>query len=105
MMEEEEGEDDKEVPGTYNPSDYANLPVASEVKDLFEYIQRYKPQKIDLETKMRPFVPDYIPAVGEVDGCLKMPKPDGTKEDLGVVELDEPALNCEDKTKLTLQYL
>jgi|DEB0MinimDraft_12_1074336.scaffolds.fasta_scaffold78486_2 hypothetical protein len=31
-------EDDKEVPGTYNPSDYAQLQVASEVKELFEYI-------------------------------------------------------------------
>ena len=79
--------------------------MQSEVKELFEYITRYKPQKIDLETKLKPFVPDYIPAVGEVDACLKMPKPDGNKEELGIVEVDEPALNCEDKTKLVLQYL
>jgi len=102
MMDDEDGEDEKEVPGTYNPADYASLPVSGEVKELFEYITRYKPQKIDLETKMRPFIPDYVPAVGEVDACLKMPKPDGGKEDLGIVELDEPALNCEDKTKLVL---
>ena len=44
---------------------------------MFEYIQRYKPQKIELDTKMKPFIPDYIPAVGEVDAFLKMPKPDG----------------------------
>jgi hypothetical protein len=36
--DEEEDDDDKEVPGTYNPNDYANLQVASDVKDLFEYI-------------------------------------------------------------------
>ena len=60
------------------------MSVAPEVKELFEYIQRYKPQKIDLETKLKPFVPDYVPAVGEVDACLKMPKPDGSKEDLGI---------------------
>lgn len=75
--DEDEDEDDKIVPGTYNPGEYANLQVTSDVKELFEYIQRYKPQKIDLETKFKPFVPDYIPAVGEVDAFLKMPKPDG----------------------------
>lgn len=41
--DDEDGDDDKEVPGTYNPVDYANLQVSSEIKDLFEYIQRYKP--------------------------------------------------------------
>lgn len=34
-----------------------------------------------------------------------MPKPDGTKEDLGIVVLDEPALNHEDKTVLELKYV
>ena len=52
-----------------------------------------------------PFIPDYVPAVGEVDACLKMNKPDGTKEDLGITQLDEPALNCEDKTVLELKYV
>jgi intraflagellar transport protein 46 len=70
--------------------------VSNEIKDLFEYIQRYKPQKIDLDTKIKPFIPEYIPAVGEVDAFLKMSKPDGTKEDLGITMLDEPALNHED---------
>lgn len=75
--DDDDQDEDKDVPGTYNPAEYANLQVSSEVKDLFEYIQRYKPQKIDLDTKLKPFIPDYVPAVGEVDACLKMPKPDG----------------------------
>ena len=62
-------------------------------------------QKIDLETKIKPFIPDYIPAVGEVDAFLKMPKPDGQKEDLGIAVLDEPCLNSEDKTVLELKYV
>lgn len=85
--------------------EYANLQVSAEVKELFEYIQRYKPQKIDLDTKLKPFVPEYIPSVGEVDAFLKMPKPDGTKEDLGIAVLDEPALNPEDKTVIELRYI
>lgn len=91
--------------GAYNPNDFANLKVSQEVQDVFEYITRYKPQKISLDTKMKPFVPDYIPAVGEVDAFLKMPRPDTGKEDMGVTVLDEPALNCEDKTTLELKFV
>ena len=54
---------------------------------------------------MKPFIPDFVPAVGEVDAFLKMPKPDGAKEDLGITQLDEPALNCEDKSVLELKYV
>ena len=43
--------------------------------------------------------------MGEVDALLKMPKPDGTKDDLGITVLDEPALNPEDKTVLELKYV
>ncbi len=84
------------------------------MKDLFEYIMRYKPQKIDLDTKIKPFVPDYMPAIGEVDAFLKMPKPVDpqtqaqavvNREDLGLTVLDEPALNCEDKSVLELKYI
>jgi intraflagellar transport protein 46 len=58
-----------------------------------------------LDTKLKPFVPEYIPSVGEVDAFLKMPKHDGTKEDLGITVLDEPALNPEDKTVIELRYI
>ena len=107
VEDDDDGDDDKDVPGTYNPADYADLQVSREVKELFDYISRYKPQKVELETKLKPFIPDYVPAVGEVDACLKMPKPDkdGSKEDLGILQLDEPALNCEDKTVLELKYV
>ena len=54
---------------------------------------------------MKPFIPDYVPAVGEVDAFLKMPKPSGDKEDLGITQLDEPALNAEDKTVLERKYV
>jgi len=46
-----------------------------------------------------------MPAVGEVDACLKMPKPDGTDDDLGINILDEPCLNPEDKTVLEIKYV
>ena len=41
--------------------------MSSEVKELFQYIGRYKPQTIELDTKLKPFIPDYIPAIGLCD--------------------------------------
>ena len=46
--------------------------VSKEEKDLFDYINRYTPQKIDLDSKFKPFIPDYIPAVGDIDAFIKV---------------------------------
>jgi hypothetical protein len=58
--------------GMYDPAEFANLQVTAEIKELFQYITRYKPHNIELETKMRPFIPDYIPAVGDIDPFIKV---------------------------------
>lgn len=104
MGQGDDDDDDQVLPGQYNPANYAGLNVSSEVKELFEYIGRYKPQKINLETTFRPFIPEFIPCVGEVDAFLKMPKPDGAKEDFGITVLDEPALNHTDPSVLEMKY-
>jgi intraflagellar transport protein 46 len=36
---------------------------------------------------LKAFVPEYIPAIGEVDAFLKMPRPDGQPETLGLYVL------------------
>ncbi|CAH8479021.1 unnamed protein product [Schistosoma rodhaini] len=87
----------------YNPADYEHLTVSSEIKEIFEYIQRYTPQTIELETKLKPFIPDYIPAVGDIDAFLKVPRPDGKPDYLGLLVLDEPCANQSDPTVLNLQ--
>ncbi len=79
--------------------------VDGDVKELFEYIGRFKPQEIELDSVFRPFIPDYVPAVGEVDACLKMRKPDGEEEDLGITVLDEPCLNPIDDKVLEMKYI
>lgn len=38
----------------------------------------------DIDTKLKAFVPDFIPAIGEVDAFLKMPRPDDKPETLGL---------------------
>ncbi len=33
---------------------------------------RYTPQVVDIQHKMKPFIPDYIPCVGDIDAMLKV---------------------------------
>lgn len=76
----EESEEDDElgqqnydnIDGAYNPKDYAHLNVTAEIKDLFQYIERYKVQPVELETTLKCFVPDYIPSIGEMDAFIKV---------------------------------
>eukprot|EP00516_Mucochytrium_quahogii_P007275 CAMPEP_0203759770 /NCGR_PEP_ID=MMETSP0098-20131031/12946_1 /ASSEMBLY_ACC=CAM_ASM_000208 /TAXON_ID=96639 /ORGANISM=" , Strain NY0313808BC1" /LENGTH=440 /DNA_ID=CAMNT_0050652945 /DNA_START=419 /DNA_END=1737 /DNA_ORIENTATION=- len=87
----------------YDPQDFERLDVSNEVKELFQYIGRYKPHDIELDTKLKCFIPDYIPAVGDIDAFIKVPRPDMQGDDLGLKVLDEPAANQSDATVLDLQ--
>uniref|UniRef100_A0A8C4YSZ9 Intraflagellar transport protein 46 homolog n=1 Tax=Gopherus evgoodei TaxID=1825980 RepID=A0A8C4YSZ9_9SAUR len=78
------------------------LPVSAEIKELFQYIRRYTPQLIELEQKLQPFIPDFIPAVGDIDAFLKVPRPDGKPDNLGLLVLDEPSTKQSDSTVLSL---
>ncbi|XP_015742879.1 intraflagellar transport protein 46 homolog [Python bivittatus] len=57
---------------------------------------------IDLEHKLKPFIPDFIPAVGDIDAFLKVPRPDGNPDTLGLLVLDEPSTKQSDPTVLSL---
>eukprot|EP00924_Labyrinthula_sp_SR-Ha-C_P014408 snap_masked-scaffold_20-processed-gene-5.74-mRNA-1 protein AED:0.21 eAED:0.26 QI:0/-1/0/1/-1/1/1/0/394 len=84
--------------------------ISKEVEDCFAYIQRYKPHDIELRTKLIYFIPDYIPATGNIDSFIKPVPPVlskfGVKLDLnklGLTVLDEPCLEQSDPTLLELQ--
>lgn len=102
----DDDDDDEEhgapLEGAYDPADYEHLPVSAEIKELFEYISRYTPQLIDLDHKLKPFIPDFIPAVGDIDAFLKVPRPDGKPDHLGLLVLDEPSTKQSDPTVLSL---
>jgi Intraflagellar transport complex B protein 46 C terminal len=36
------------------------------------FISRFQPQDIVLETKLKPFIPEYVPAIGDIDAFLKV---------------------------------
>eukprot|EP00929_Paragymnodinium_shiwhaense_P064250 TRINITY_DN32172_c0_g1_i1.p1 TRINITY_DN32172_c0_g1~~TRINITY_DN32172_c0_g1_i1.p1 ORF type:complete len:379 (-),score=95.50 TRINITY_DN32172_c0_g1_i1:113-1249(-) len=93
-----------QISGAYNPDDFKGLKVSAEVEELFSYITRYKPHTIELDTMLKPFIPELIPSIGEVDAFIKMPRPDAQgASDLGLIRLDEPALNPSDPSILDLQ--
>jgi len=52
---------------------------------------------------LKPFIPELIPSIGDVDAMLKMPRPDGKPNGLGMTRLDEPTLNPSDPSILDLQ--
>lgn len=89
--------------GAYNPEDFKGMQVSADIEELFQFITRYNPHTIELETTLKPFVPELIPSIGEVDAFLKMPRPDNESTGLGTTRLDEPTLNPTDPSILDLQ--
>jgi len=106
--------------------------VSADLKELFHHISRYTPQIVELDTKLKPFVPEYIPAIGDIDAFLKVcgcvgfhyailvrhvlppslphilltyqvSRPDNKTESLGLTVLDEPRAKQSDPTVLDLQ--
>uniref|UniRef100_A0A8C5W8E3 Intraflagellar transport protein 46 homolog n=1 Tax=Leptobrachium leishanense TaxID=445787 RepID=A0A8C5W8E3_9ANUR len=104
--DDDDDDDDDEEHGEsndgYNPADFEHLPVTAEIKELFQYITRYTAQSIELDHKLKPFIPDFIPAVGDIDAFLKVPRPDGKPDNLGLLTLDEPSTKQSDPTVMAL---
>lgn len=73
-----------DLAGGYNALEFKHLNVSDEIRELFKYIGRYQPHTIDLDTKLKPFIPDYIPCVGGIDEFIKVPRPDGKPDFLGL---------------------
>eukprot|EP00483_Globobulimina_turgida_P011962 UN11984 len=93
----------------YNPRDYDSLEVNNEIRRLFEYIERFKYNEIELETQLKPFIPDYIPSIGNVDCFIKPTlstnnyNQQENNEKLGIHYLDEPILNQSDPSTFYLK--
>jgi len=63
---------------------------------------RFKPNENKLDTKMKPFIPNFIPSIGEVDAFLKINRPDNQLEEQGLSVLDEPTINGVDPVIFSL---
>ena len=102
--EEEEDDDDvttQPIEGMYDPEEFSDLPVGEDVRDLFDYILRYVPQKLELDSKLKPFIPEFIPAVGDIDAFIKVESENPLQ--LGLTVLDEPTAKQSDPNIMELQ--
>ncbi|XP_011298442.1 intraflagellar transport protein 46 homolog [Fopius arisanus] len=103
--------DDDDIEGTnvkkpielYDAKEFDELDVSTEVRELFQNITRYTPQKMELSYKVAPYIPDFIPAVGDIDAFIKVPRPDGVDNKIGLIVLDEPCANQSEPAVLHLQ--
>ena len=106
---ESENEDDENdnVEGAYDPREFEHLNVDPEVSQLFLYIQKYQSQTIILDYKLKPFIPDFIPAVGDIDAFLAVSPPESSQElslaNIGLAVLAEPVAAQSDPSVLDLQ--
>ncbi len=58
-------------------SQFTDPSLDGELKELFKHISRFKPQEMDLETELKPFIPDFIPAIGDIDAFIKANRSSG----------------------------
>ncbi|RVE53866.1 hypothetical protein evm_001528 [Chilo suppressalis] len=102
--------------GAYDPKQFQDLKVPPDMENIFQYIMKYTPQKIDIEFKLQPFVPEYVPAVGDIDAFIKVATPACNVrglplsepvlehiDNLGLCVLDEPSAEQSDSALLHLQ--
>ncbi len=77
--------------------------IPSELSKLFGCIDEYRPRSIELNTEFKCFIPPYIPAGGEMEYFIKVPRPDGLDDGHGLVVIDEPSMHQSDAAVLELQ--
>ncbi|KAK9827496.1 hypothetical protein WJX74_005719 [Apatococcus lobatus] len=75
----------------YNPADYIDLDVSERLRKLLPLITEFEPEEIELAAPLKPFIPDFVPARGGIDDFIKVPRPDGVDDELGISLLDEPS--------------
>jgi intraflagellar transport protein 46 len=61
---------------------------SDDIKHMFELITQFTPQKVEIETKLIPFIPEFIPAVGDIDAFIKIQRPDGIDDGVGLLGLE-----------------
>jgi intraflagellar transport protein 46 len=101
-------------------SEFYNLNTTGEVKELLQIMNKYvktlieiilislfrfSATEVSLDTKLKPFIPSYIPSIGEVDAFIKVSRPDNFPEDLGFSVIDEPIINGVDPYIFKLELI
>lgn len=89
----------------FNVDEFLDLNLDQDSKSLINIMKRFQPNKelLTLDTKIKPFIPSYMPSIGEVDAFIKINRPDNIIEDLGLGYIDEPTINGVDPSVFALE--
>ena len=71
---EDEEADDRRRASERGGSKFNESMVPEEYRELFKHVGQYEPKQIELEAVFKPFMPDYIAAIGWVDPFMKASK-------------------------------
>jgi intraflagellar transport protein 46 len=74
-----------------------------ELAQLFSLISKFQPPPVDLSPHCKPFLPAFVPSIGAIDAFIKVPRPDGEQDPLGLTVLDEPTIGCANPQILRMQ--
>lgn len=85
------------------PSDPLPSSTSPELAQIFTLIAKFKPAPLELTSHFKPFLPDLSPAIGSIDAFIKIPRPDGEHDMLGLAVLDEPTIGCSNPQILRMQ--
>lgn len=74
-----------------------------ELAQIFSLISKFKPAPLEMTSHFKPFLPELSPAIGSIDAFIKIPRPDGEQDLLGLTVLDEPTIGCSNPQILRMQ--
>ncbi|KAA6360479.1 MAG: putative Intraflagellar transport protein 46, partial [Streblomastix strix] len=102
---ETEQKDDEEEIMTIFPSidEFNLLTFTPENRAMVQTVFQFTAHNLSLPTPLRPFLPEYQPAIGDVDNFTKVGRPDGAPELLGLAVLDEPGPEQSNPDVLAIQ--
>ncbi|EYC03459.1 hypothetical protein Y032_0094g2771 [Ancylostoma ceylanicum] len=100
---EQDSDSDSQI-SEYSDSDQNTIhDFNQEEQQLLSFIDAYQPEEIHPRPLLRLFIMDYMPAIGDIDAMIKIPRPDEVEDNIGITQLDEPAIQQSDPTILAMQ--
>lgn len=89
----------------FDINQFLDLDIDDELKSLVVIMKKFEVDKsiISLDTKIKPFIPNFVPSIGEVDAFIKINRPDIKVEELGLNFIDEPTMNGIDPSVFSLE--
>ena len=84
-------------------NDFVGAQTTPELASLFSMISSFQPPQLEISPHFKPFLPDLVPSIGAIDAFIKIPRPDGDQDPLGLVTLDEPTIGTSNPQILRMQ--